>query len=96
MYTPKQLEKIAELSEAVTSELYDDFLDGSSETYKIGTMEFYASKILKACDPIAYNCGESDYIDMLLSDDILTEVDGRYYLTEDVNNILNQDEADLV
>lgn len=39
---------------------YDDILDEIYEPYKIGCCTFYASQILKECDPIAYNCGISD------------------------------------
>lgn len=39
---------------------YDDILDEIYEPYKIGCCTFYASQVLKECDPIAYNCGISD------------------------------------
>lgn len=42
-------------------EMYDNFLDDCYEPYKIGSIEFYASDILKSCDPIAYRCGMNDY-----------------------------------
>lgn len=42
-------------------EIYNDFLDECYEKYNIGNIEFYASDILKSCDPIAYKCGLNDY-----------------------------------
>lgn len=39
---------------------YDDILDECYPSYKMCDIEFYASQILKECDPIAYNCGISD------------------------------------
>ena len=41
---------------------YDDMLD---ELYpvQIGGMSFCASRVLKELDPIAYNCGFSDWLD---------------------------------
>ena len=39
---------------------YDDILDECYPSYTIGCCEFYASQVLKECDPIAYRCGISD------------------------------------
>ena len=40
---------------------YDDFLDEIEGSVTVAGMEFYASDILKSCDPIAYRCGKVDY-----------------------------------
>lgn len=40
---------------------FNDFLDGCCESVTIADMVFYASDILKSCDPIAYRCMKSDY-----------------------------------
>lgn len=40
---------------------YDDLIDEDHEEYQIGYLTFPASEVLKNCDPIAYNCGFSDY-----------------------------------
>jgi hypothetical protein len=42
---------------------YDDFLDECNETVKIGSLKYSPSYTLKNVDPIAYNCGYSDYTD---------------------------------
>lgn len=36
---------------------------------KIGRLEFYPSRILRECDPIAYRCGLNDYENSLASND---------------------------
>lgn len=47
---------------------YDDLLDECYEPFEIGCCSFYASEILKRCDPIAYNCGLDDEIDEQISE----------------------------
>lgn len=50
------------ISESDAEQQYDDMLD---ELYpvEIGGMSFCASRVLKELDPIAYNCGFSDWLD---------------------------------
>ena len=40
---------------------YDEFLDEVEGSVTVAGMEFYASDILKSCDPVAYRCGKADY-----------------------------------
>jgi len=40
---------------------YDEFLDEVVGSVTVAGMEFYASDILKSCDPIAYRCGKIEY-----------------------------------
>ena len=42
---------------------YDEMLDGVSEV-KIGNLTYNPSRVLKELDPIAYNCGFSDFLDL--------------------------------
>ena len=44
-----------------TESEYDDFLDEVEGSVTVAGMEFYASDILKSCDPVAYRCGKNDY-----------------------------------
>ena len=53
------------LEEWEALKLYDDMLDECYPTYNINGMEFFASDILKECDPIAYRVGFSEYADTL-------------------------------
>lgn len=48
-----------------TEELFDEFLDEVFGSFVLGELEFYASDILKSCDPIAYRVGLSDYESMM-------------------------------
>ena len=40
---------------------YDEFLDEVEGSVTVAGMEFYASDILKSCDPVAYRCGKADF-----------------------------------
>ena len=40
---------------------YDEFLDEIEGSVTVAGMEFYASDILKSCDPVAYRCGKVDF-----------------------------------
>lgn len=60
------------ITEDEATERYDEMLD-EMEWCVIGTMEFAPSRVLQACDPIAYNCGFSDYTDSLSYEKILVE-----------------------
>jgi len=52
-----------------TEELFDEFLDEVYGTFLIGELQFFASDILKSCDPIAYRVGLSDYESMMEEED---------------------------
>ena len=60
------------ITEDEASDRYDEMLD-EDEWCKVGSMEFAPSRVLRALDPIAYNCGFSDYTDTLYYDKILVE-----------------------
>lgn len=40
---------------------YDEFLDEIEGSVTVAGMEFYASDLLKSCDPVAYRCSKNDY-----------------------------------
>lgn len=63
MSTTEKTEPVLAEWEAMT--LYDDMLDECYPTYEIGGGVYYASDILKECDPIAYRVGFSEYADHL-------------------------------
>ena len=53
---------------------YDAMLDECYPVVTLGYSQFYASDILKNCDPIAYRIGFIDYVDMMMQEeDILVE-----------------------
>jgi hypothetical protein len=43
---------------------FDDYLDECYPAYTLMGMEIPASRILKECDPIAYECAKHDYESM--------------------------------
>ena len=45
-------------------EAFKEMLDDGYGIIKIGYAEFWASTVLKECDPIAYRIGLSEYADM--------------------------------
>lgn len=57
---------------------YDDLIDEDNEEYQIGYLTFLASNVLKKCDPIAYNCGFSDYENEIL-EEAENELENRGY-----------------
>jgi hypothetical protein len=60
------------ISESDAEEMYDEMLN-DMEWCKVGTMEFAPSRVLQALDPVAYNCGFSDFCDSLLDNNQLVE-----------------------
>lgn len=44
---------------------YDDMINETTDTIKIGYIEFEPSRALEEMDPIAYNCGLNDYYDSI-------------------------------
>jgi hypothetical protein len=49
---------------------FDNFIDEIYPAYTIMGMEIPASRILKECDPIAYQIAEQEYISMCADDDL--------------------------
>lgn len=51
------------VEEKEAQDKYDDILDEVYGEFKIGSIVFLASEVLKELDPIAYRCGFVDYCD---------------------------------
>lgn len=71
------------LSPVDKEEIYDDFLAGCYGEIDLG-VKFSPSFILKNLDLISYNCGLYDFFD---NDEDYYELDGEYYLQEEVNKL---------
>lgn len=54
-----------EMTQDQLEEQFDEMLDDVYEPITIGFGKYYASQILKNCDPIAYRIGLQDYADSL-------------------------------
>lgn len=63
-------EELEKLENGDNEEEYNTMLDDLYEPYKIGNISFDASRVLKELDPIAYNCGLSDF-----NDERITEIE---------------------
>ena len=61
LYNKEYLLPIESEKELYSEEDYDNMLDECYPDIKIGYISFSASRILSELDPIAYNCGFSDY-----------------------------------
>jgi hypothetical protein len=53
------------LTEEEGMDMYDELLDECYPGLHVAGYTFYASTILKKCDPIAYRVGFSEYADQL-------------------------------
>ena len=81
-----------ELDPIDTYKIYDDMLDECFSFKSIGGIfaNMLPSTVLGKCDPIAYRCGYSDYIDSL---DNVVEINGDYYEQVDID-IIYEEEAE--
>jgi hypothetical protein len=61
---------------------FEELLNDTNDLIKIGNLTYEAGHALKNIDSIAFRCGVNDYIDNLLSDNYLEEIDGEYYRVE--------------
>lgn len=69
------------LTDDELNEMYDRMLDEVYGDIKICGYEYCASKAFQDVDPIAYNCGQSDFLDSLIGD-VLIECKGNFYAKE--------------
>lgn len=53
------------MSDYEIEEQYKEMLDDAYGIIKIGYGEYYASDVLRECDPIAYRIGLSEYEDQI-------------------------------
>ena len=53
------------MNENEAENMFDEMLDECNPVFKIGTLEYSTSWVLKRVDPIAYRVGLSDYWSML-------------------------------
>ena len=58
---------MGQITEQDLEDMFDDMLDEQGEVEVAGST-LYPSRILKACDPVAYRCGLNDYADALIED----------------------------
>jgi hypothetical protein len=67
-------------------ERYEDMLNDCYPPVSICGYEYDAGRALKEIDPIAFDCGFSDYISSEL-DENLEEVEGEFFSKEDCDSV---------
>ena len=74
--------------EADLTQKYDNMLDEAYGMIEVGALSWDAHRVLEEMDPIAYNCGYTDYLDSLEWDELL-DINGdiKYMEKVDINNI---------
>jgi len=66
-------------------EQFEELLNETCKTVKIGTLEYDPGHVLKNIDPVAFRCGVSD---MLADDEQYIEAEGEYYRVSDVESMI--------
>jgi hypothetical protein len=67
------------LTESDLRNSFDSLLDEIYPLISLAGMTYNPSSVLRAVDPIAYNCLLSEWIDAGISDGCLKEIDGDIY-----------------
>lgn len=77
-----------DLTPLEVNSMYDDMLDECYDLSEVGGpfSHMLASKVLGECDPIAYRCGFTDWLDS----ERFYEVDGEYYHGTDLERIKDE------
>lgn len=87
--TQKEMKTIHDfLGNVDTDEMFNEYLDDTSDIIRIGRLTYYPSEALKKIDPIAYDCCYSDWLDENLDDETLVQVGNYYYLYDEVIDLL--------
>ena len=68
-------------------EQFEELLNETCETVKIGSLEYDPGYVLRNIDPVAFRCGVSD---MLADEEQFIEVDGQYYQVYDIENMIEE------
>lgn len=72
-----------DLSVLDEEDLFDDYLDEAFGDVKVAGYEYPTSRALKELDPTAYRCGMADYIDSLVSEGAIYQLDDGTLLADD-------------
>ena len=73
-------------------EQFEELLNETCETIRIGSLEYEPGYVLRNIDPVSFRCGVSD---MLADSDEYAEIDGEYYSVcniETMIEILSEEE----
>ena len=77
-----------DLTELDVNSMYDEMLDECYDMSEVGGpfSHMLASRILQECDPVAYRCGFTDWLD----GERFYEVDGEYYHGPDLERVKDE------
>ena len=75
-------------------DLFEEILDECYEEVKIGCCTFSPSAVMKELDPTAFRIGAQKNLDSLPEDSQLYECNGDYYNTCDIDDMLDEIEAE--
>jgi hypothetical protein len=75
-------------------EMFDQMLDECYPEISIGCSTWTPSHVLSELDPVAYRIGVSEHLSSLAEDGELYEYSGDYYRPEDIEEMLDDIEAE--
>ena len=85
----KEIDTFDPLDEDMVEDAYLEFLDECHEEIKICGCTFSPSRVLKELDPIAFNCGLSEWVDSELSENP-ERFEGYTELKEELGELQNE------
>lgn len=74
-------------------EMFEGLLDECCPEVKVGCCTFSPSQVMKELDPICFNIGVDENLQSLAEDGQLFEYEGDYYRMEDVEDLIEELEA---
>lgn len=69
---------------------FEELLNETCETIKIGSLEYDPGYVLRNVDPMAFRCGVAD---MLADDEQFIEVNGEHYRISDIETMIEEMEG---
>ncbi len=75
-------------------EMFEELLDECYPEVKISCCTFSPSQIMKELDPVSFRVGTQENLDSLAEDGQLFEYCGHYYRLEDVEDLIEELEAE--
>jgi hypothetical protein len=75
-------------------EMFEELLDECYPEVKVGCCTFSPSQVMKELDPVCFEIGVMENLDSLVEDGQLYEYDGQYYDLADIDEMLDELEAE--
>ena len=71
----------------LAEDLFDEMLNEVYGTVKIGSYEYDTARALKEVDPTAYRCGCADYIDSIVQEGAIYQLDDGTLIRENPDDV---------